>query len=62
MSTARPDYWYPAHFQPGQRVYCGEFLGSVVRHYCDGMWEIRLPGGVVCVSGSDLRSATAHTR
>jgi hypothetical protein len=37
-------------FTQGQSVtYCG-FAASIVRHYANGMWEIRVPGGVTCVS------------
>lgn len=46
--------------KPGQRVTSSGFVGAVVRLYSDGptesarMYEVRLPGGLVCVCGSDL--------
>ena len=49
-----PAHWNKDHFKQGQRVMYGEFAASIVRHYYEGMWEIRLPGGVACVSGSHL--------
>lgn len=49
-----PAYWNPKHFSPGQRVRCGDFPGVVVRHYHEGMWEVRMPGGIACVSGASL--------
>lgn len=50
-----PAYFDKDFFQRGQAVQCGEFKGTIVRYYHDGMWEVRLPGGVVCVSGSELK-------
>ena len=47
-------YWNPEHFAVGQAVTYSGFRGVIVRHYHEGMWEVRLPGGVACVSGSDL--------
>ena len=44
----------------GQKVTYGEFPGTVTKLYDDGpyegarMYEVRLPGGVACVCGSDL--------
>ncbi len=52
-----PAYWNPSHFPVGQRVTYGEFSGTIVRHYHEGMWEVRLPGGIVCVSGANLIAA-----
>lgn len=49
-----PVYWNKDHFKPGQHVKYGEFDAVIVRHYHEGMWEIRVPGGVTCVSGADL--------
>lgn len=49
-----PGYWNPEFFKQGEKVAYGEFEASIVRHYSEGMWEIRLPGGVTCVSGADL--------
>ncbi len=51
-----PDYWNPAHFQTGQKVVYGEFQATIIRHYYHGMWEIRVPGGMACVSGADLKT------
>lgn len=39
-------------FEPGQKVICNGYPGAVVRMYSEGMVEVRLPGGVVCVSAS----------
>lgn len=50
----KPEYWNPEFFQQGEAVMYGEFKASIVRHYSEGMWEIRVPGGVTCVSGADL--------
>lgn len=49
-----PSYFNPNHFAVGQAVMHGEFRGVIVRHYHEGMWEVRLPGGVVCVSGARI--------
>lgn len=49
--------------QPGQRITYSGFPGTVIRLYADGateggrMYEVRLPGGVACVCGSDLKAA-----
>ena len=53
---SKPAYWNPEHFTTGQRVSYGDFQGTIVRHYHEGMWEVRLPGGVVCVTGAYLAS------
>ena len=47
-------YFNPAHFTKGQAVIYSGFRGTIVRHYSEGMWEVRLPGGIVCVSGAHL--------
>lgn len=44
----------PNQFKPGQQVTYGEFQATVIRHYHEGMWEIRVPGGITCVSAADL--------
>jgi hypothetical protein len=54
MVDELPAYWSPDFFKQGDRVKYGEIEGSIVRHYYEGMWEVRLPGGVACVSGADL--------
>lgn len=51
----KPAYFDSNFFQRGEKVTYGEFPATVIRHYSEGMWEVRLPGGVACVSGSDLR-------
>lgn len=51
----KPDYFKPDHFSVGQKVRYGEFPGVVHEHYNEGMWNVRLPGGVACVSGSHLQ-------
>jgi hypothetical protein len=49
-----------AKLTPGQKITSSGFPGSVVRLYSDGevegarMYEIRLPGGIACVCGSDI--------
>lgn len=52
--TTKPAYWNPKHFARGQRVKYGEFDAVIERHYHEGMWEVRLPGGSACVSGANL--------
>lgn len=49
-----PAYWNPSHFAVGQAVMCNGFRGTIVRHYHEGMWEVRVPGGVCCTSGHHL--------
>jgi hypothetical protein len=49
-----PAYWNPTYFKKGEAVVYGEFDGTIVRHYSEGMWEVRLPGGIACVTGADL--------
>lgn len=51
-----PAYFSPAFFVPGQRVMCNGYEGRVVRHDCEGMWLVRVPGGVTCVSGAGLQA------
>lgn len=50
-----PAYLDPNHFAKGQRVAYGEFEAVIVRHYHEGMWEIRMSSGMTCVSGSYLK-------
>jgi hypothetical protein len=44
-------------FTKGQRVHCNGYEGTVYK-VCDGqlagMYEVRLPGGLVCVSACDI--------
>ena len=42
--------------KPGQRGTYAGFQAVVVRHYAGNMYEIRVPGGVTCVSGTLHRS------
>ena len=44
-------------WKTGDAVEYSGFEGSVVRHYHNGMFEVRLPGGVACVDGSNLKAA-----
>lgn len=53
-AAVRPPYWNPSHFHHGQRVKYGEHEAVIERHYHEGMWDIRLPGGPACVSGANL--------
>lgn len=39
---------------PGQHGTYAGFPAVVVRHYDGSMYEIRLPGGVACVTASDF--------
>lgn len=54
---SNPAHWNPSHFKAGQHVRYSGFDAYVIRHYCEGMWEIRTPGGVACVSGAELQGA-----
>jgi hypothetical protein len=42
---------------PGQRGTCNGFPAVVARHYHGNMYEIRVPGGLVCVDASDFTPA-----
>lgn len=53
-AVAGPAYWNPHHFHRGQSVKYGDHVGVIERHYHEGMWDIRLPGGPACVSGANL--------
>lgn len=41
----------------GDKFQYGEFPATFIRHYSEGMVEVRLPGGVACISFSDLKEA-----
>jgi len=41
-------------FNVGQRGTYSGFSATVLRHYRNGMYEVRVPGGVACISGSDF--------
>lgn len=53
-AATRPAYWNPSHFHHGQRVVCGDQEAVIERYYHEGMWGVRLPGGLACVSGASL--------
>lgn len=38
----------------GTKLQYGEFPATVMRHYFEDMWEVRVPGGEICVGGSSL--------
>lgn len=40
--------------QPGQTGTYSGYRATVLRHYDGNMYEIRVPGGVVCVTASDF--------
>jgi hypothetical protein len=42
------------HLHPGQRGTTSGFPATVIRHYSDGMYEVRVPGGVTCIPASDF--------
>ena len=44
-------------FQAGQQVTTSGFPGSVVRYYTEGMIEVRLQSGLVCVPERDVVAA-----
>ncbi|AVS68144.1 hypothetical protein C8245_22985 [Paracidovorax avenae] len=46
---------YGLGFVQGDEVQHGDYRGTIVRHYYDGMWEVRFPGGVACVPGTELK-------
>lgn len=39
---------------PGQNGTYAGYPATVIRHYHNGMYEIRVPGGTTCVSASDF--------
>jgi hypothetical protein len=41
-------------YKQGDRVRCNGYDGAIVRRYSAGMYEVRVPGGVTCVSASEL--------
>lgn len=52
----------------GDKIITSGFEGTVMRLYIDGpyegarMYDVRLPGGVACVCGSDLQPRTETPR
>ena len=49
-----PKYFNSDFFKPSQKVKYGSFDATIVRHYYEGMWEIRVQSGIICVSGHDI--------
>lgn len=43
-------------YQRGDRVRCNGYDGTIMQRYSKGMYDVRVPGGVVCVGASDLIS------
>lgn len=39
-------------FKRGDRVICNGYPGRVIQMYCEGMVEVRMESGVVCVSAN----------
>jgi hypothetical protein len=44
-------------WERGDQIQYSGFQGSIVRHYHNGMFEIRLASGIACVDHSDIKSA-----
>jgi hypothetical protein len=44
-------------WQQGDAVTYSGFHGAIIRHYYNGMFEIRLPGGVACVGHHEIKPA-----
>jgi len=42
------------NFQTGQLVICNGYPGAIIREYCEGMYEVRLDRGDVCVDVSEI--------
>lgn len=53
-AMSKPAYFNADHFKPGQPITYAGFAGSIVRYYGDGIWEVRVPGGVAAVSGAEI--------
>lgn len=43
-------------FAIGQKVTTSGFEGHIVRKYSEGMYEVRLRSGVVCVAECDIKA------
>lgn len=41
-------------FSKGDKVLCNGYEGRIIREYPVGMYEVRLPGGVVCVDAYEI--------
>jgi hypothetical protein len=44
-------------WQQGDAVTYSGFHGAIIRHYYNGMFEVRLTGGVACVGHHDIKAA-----
>lgn len=44
-------------WKQGDKVTSIGYAGTIVRHYHNGMFEVRLPGGVACVGHTDIQGA-----
>jgi hypothetical protein len=54
-TPSHPVYWNPSHFKRGEHVMYSGYHATILRHYHEGMWEIRVTGsGYTVVSGADL--------
>jgi hypothetical protein len=40
----------------GESVVCNGYKGTVVSHYWNGMYNVRVPGGECCVDANSLTS------
>ncbi len=43
-----------SHLYPGQKGTTSGFPATVIRHYEGSMYEVRVPGGLVCIDKSDF--------
>lgn len=49
-------------FQPGDKVlFNGDYPGTVVRYYSEGMIEVRGERGLVCIPEEDARAVAEAT-
>lgn len=44
----------PAEKRVGAKGTYSGFPATVIRHYVDTMYEIRVPGGITCVTARDI--------
>jgi hypothetical protein len=44
-------------WKQGDAVKYSGYEAAIIRHYHNGMFEIRLPGGVACVGHHELKAA-----
>lgn len=45
----------PVEWSVGDLVWCNGYEGRVVEKYTEGMWNVKMNRGTVCVSGSELK-------